>query len=80
MTRDEVAKKVKEVVADQLACDFSQVTENARFIDDLGADSLDLAELPMAVEEAFGIQFREDEAEKIQTVKQAIDLIYLKVK
>ncbi len=68
-------EKVKKVVVDQLSVDEALVTENASFTADLGADSLDTVELVMAFEEEFGCEIPDDEAEKIQTVKDAVDYI-----
>ncbi|MFQ5559737.1 MAG: acyl carrier protein [Nitrospinota bacterium] len=67
-----VAEKVKEIIVEQLGVEESKVTENASFIDDLGADSLDTVELVMAFEEAFDIEIPDEEAEKIATVADAI--------
>ncbi len=71
----EVADKVKKIVVEHLGVDESKVTPEASFIDDLGADSLDTVELVMAFEEAFGVEIPEDAAEKISSVKDAIDYI-----
>ena len=72
---DEVASKVKKIVADHLGVDEAKVTEEAIFIDDLGADSLDTVELVMAFEEEFGSEISDSEAEKILTVGDAIKFI-----
>jgi acyl carrier protein len=74
-TMSEVADKVKKIVVEHLGVEESKVTPEASFIDDLGADSLDTVELVMAFEEAFGVEIPEDAAEKISTVKDAIDYI-----
>ena len=72
----EVADKVKKIIAEHLGIDdMSKITEDAKFIDDLGADSLDTVELVMAFEEKFGIEIPDDAAETIQTVQNAIDYI-----
>ena len=71
----DVAERVKKIVVEHLGVDEAKVTENASFIDDLGADSLDTVELVMAFEEAFSVEIPEDAAEKISTVKDAIDYI-----
>jgi acyl carrier protein len=71
----EIADRVKKIVVEHLGVDESKVTPEASFIDDLGADSLDTVELVMAFEEAFGVEIPEDAAEKISTVKDAIDYI-----
>ncbi|AXA35093.1 MAG: acyl carrier protein [Candidatus Hydrogenedentota bacterium] len=73
-----VEQKVREIVAQQLGKNVDQVTPEASFRDDLGADSLDVVELVMALEEEFGVEIPDEDAEKIQTVGQAID--YLKEK
>ena len=72
---DEIAGKVKKIVADHLGIDDVKVTEEASFIDDLGADSLDTVELVMAFEEEFGTEISDSEAEKILTVGDAIKFI-----
>ena len=71
----EVADKVKKIVVEHLGVEENKVTPEASFIDDLGADSLDTVELVMAFEEAFSVEIPEDAAEKIGTVKDAIDYI-----
>jgi acyl carrier protein len=75
----ELEAKVREIVAQQLGKNVDQVTPEASFRDDLGADSLDVVELVMALEEEFGIQIPDEDAEKITTVGQAIDYIKQKV-
>ncbi len=70
-----VEEKVKTIIVEQLSVDESEVTPTASFIDDLGADSLDTVELVMALEEGFGIEIPDDAAEKITTVKEAMDYI-----
>jgi acyl carrier protein len=72
---DDVASKVKKIVTDHLGVDEAKVTEEASFIDDLGADSLDTVELVMAFEEEFGSEISDSEAEKILTVGDAIKFI-----
>ena len=74
MTKD-VSSKVKKMVADHLGVDELKVTDEANFIDDLGADSLDTVELVMAFEEEFGSEISDSEAEKIITVGDAIKFI-----
>ena len=68
-----VEEKVKEIIVEQLGVDEEDVNPNAKFIEDLGADSLDTVELVMALEEHFDIQIPDEEAEKITTVQLAID-------
>ena len=70
-----VDEKVKQIIVEQLGVDEGEVTPNASFVDDLGADSLDTVEFVMAFEEAFDIEMPDEEAEKIKTVKNAIDYI-----
>jgi acyl carrier protein len=74
-----VEEKVKEIIAKQLGVDQSEVTIEASFVEDLGADSLDTVELVMAFEEAFNIEIPDEDAEKIAKVKDAIDYISSKV-
>jgi acyl carrier protein len=71
----DVAERVKKIVVEHLGVDESKVTDNASFIDDLGADSLDTVELVMAFEEEFGCEIPDDAAEKIVTVKDAVSFI-----
>ena len=71
----DVADRVKKIVVEHLGVEDDKVTENASFIDDLGADSLDTVELVMAFEEEFGIEIPDDAAEKILTVQDAISFI-----
>ena len=71
----DIAQKVKEIVAQQLDVDGSEVKEEAQFIEDLGADSLDTVELVMALEEEFGQEIPDEEAEKLQSVGDVIKYI-----
>ena len=71
----DIAERVKKIVVEHLGVDAAKVTDNASFIDDLGADSLDTVELVMAFEEEFSVEIPDDAAEKIATVKDAIDFI-----
>jgi len=80
MEREELLKKVKAIVADKLNISEDQITENASFTQDLGADSLDTVELVMALEDEFGLNIPDDEAEKLNTVGKAIDYILEHVK
>ena len=68
-------EKIKSIVADQLGVDEDKVTEDASFIDDLGADSLDTVELIMAFEEEFDVEIPDEDAQKIKTVKDVIEYI-----
>jgi acyl carrier protein len=75
MDREEILDKVKAVVVDQLNVEDDEVVEDASFIDDLGADSLGIVELVMALEEEFGISIPDEDAESIKTVGDAISYI-----
>jgi acyl carrier protein len=70
-----VEEKVKEIVVEQLGVSADDVTPGAKFVDDLGADSLDLTELIMAMEEEFDIEIDDEQAQQIRTVQDAIDFI-----
>jgi len=70
-----IEERVKKVIEEQLSVNQDQITREASFIDDLGADSLDTVELVMALEEEFGVEIPDDEAEKITKVGEAIDYI-----
>jgi acyl carrier protein len=70
-----VTEKIKEIIAEQLGVKKEEVTEEAKFIDDLGADSLDTVELVMALEEEFGIEIPDEDAEKMATVGEAVKYI-----
>jgi len=74
----DIEEQVKKIIVDHLGIDESKVISGAKFIDDLGADSLDTVELVMAFEEKFGIEIPDDAAETIQTVQNAIDYIQSK--
>jgi acyl carrier protein len=75
MDHDEVVDKVKEVIIEQLNVEEDDVTEDATFVDDLGADSLDIVELVMALEETFGVSIPDEDAEHIKTVGDAVTYI-----
>jgi len=70
-----VEEKVKHIIVEQLGVDEDEVKPEASFVDDLGADSLDVVELVMALEEEFGLEISDEDAEKLTTVKHAIDYI-----
>ena len=72
---DDIATKVKDIIVEQLGVDAAQVKPESSFVNDLGADSLDTVELVMALEEAFDMEIPDEEAEKIQTVTQAVNYI-----
>ncbi|PPR08886.1 MAG: Acyl carrier protein [Proteobacteria bacterium] len=71
----EISTRVKEIVAEQLGVELEKVTDTANFIDDLEADSLDTVELVMALEEEFGIEIPDEDAEKITSVNLAVEYI-----
>ncbi len=78
MKKEEILGKVKAVVAEKLNVGEDQVTEEAKFVEDLGADSLDQVELIMALEDAFDLKIPEEEAEKLTTVGLAVDYVLKK--
>ncbi len=73
--KERVFEKVKEIIVDQLGVEEDEVTVESSFVEDLGADSLDIVELIMALEEEFGLEIPDDEAEKISTVNDAVEYI-----
>ena len=77
---DSVDDKVKHIIVEQLGVDAEEVKPEASFVDDLGADSLDVVELVMALEEEFGLEISDEDAEKLSTVKHAIDYIQKNIK
>ena len=74
-SRDEVLERVKEVLVDKLGVEESEVNEEASFQEDLEADSLDLVEMIMELEDQFGIKISDEDAQKLQTVGQAVDYV-----
>jgi len=74
----EIESKIIKIVADQLNVEESEINSDSSFVDDLGADSLDTVELVMAFEEEFGVEIPDDDAEKIQSVQNAIDYVAAK--
>jgi acyl carrier protein len=75
LDREEILSKIQEITADRLGVDESDVTPDASFREDLEADSLDLVELIMELEEQFGMEIPDEEAEKITTVEEAVDYV-----
>jgi len=79
MTKEEVVKKVKEIIVDKLGVEEADVTENANFTNDLGADSLDTVELLMEFEHQFGVKIPDEDASNIVTVADAIKYVEAKL-
>jgi acyl carrier protein len=75
----DIAEQVRQIIAEQLMVELDEVTDDASFIEDLGADSLDTVEMIMEIEDEFGIEIPDEDAEKIQTVGKAIEYIKKKV-
>jgi acyl carrier protein len=75
MPSEELVEKLKKIVAEQLSVDESKIVPSARFSEDLNADSLDLVEMIMSLEEEFGVEIPDEEAEKLLTVQDALDYI-----
>ena len=74
-SRDEVFERIREVLAERLSVEESDINEEANFQEDLGADSLDLVEMIMELEDQFGIKIPDEDAQKIQTVGQAVEYV-----
>lgn len=75
MSEKSIEERVKDIIVDQLGVSADQVTSEAKFVEDLGADSLDTVELVMALEEEFDVEVPDDEAEKLQAVKDVVSFI-----
>ncbi|MBO4426087.1 MAG: acyl carrier protein [Clostridiales bacterium] len=75
MTNEELFKSIKQMIVDQLGVDEDTITEDSSFVDDLNADSLDMVELVMAMEQEFDIEIPDDVAEKVATVKDAVEYV-----
>jgi len=76
---DDIKERIREIIAEQLGAEIEEVTDDASFVDDLGADSLDTVELVMAFEDEFDIEISDEDAESIQTVGASIDYIIEKI-
>lgn len=75
MTRENVAEEIKKLISESLSTDINEIKEDSKFVDDLGADSLDIVELVMSMENKFDIEIPNEDAQKIKTVGEAIDYI-----
>ena len=75
MSSDEIAERIKSIIVEQLGVSLEEVTPEASFIEDLGADSLDIVELIMALEEEYDVEIPDEDAEKIQTVSDVITYV-----
>ena len=75
MTNEELFNSIKQMIVDQLGVDEDTITEDSSFVDDLNADSLDMVELVMAMEQEFDIEIPDDVAEKVSTVKDAVEYV-----
>lgn len=75
MTREEIFEEVKKLIADSMRVEPQEIKEDSKFVDDLGADSLDIVELVMAMESKFEIEIPDDDAQKIRTVGEAVDYL-----
>lgn len=75
VAKDQIFEKVKGIIVEQLGVEEDEVTEGAAFVDDLGADSLDIVELIMALEEEFDLEIPDEDAERISTVRDAVEYI-----
>ena len=80
MATEEIIRRVKDLIAESLGVNLTEVVPGASFIDDLGADSLDIVELVMAIEKEFAIEIPDEDAEKITTVQDAVDYIQNKAR
>ncbi|WP_448530733.1 acyl carrier protein [Pseudothermotoga sp.] len=80
MDKEELMERIKEIIADKLGVDIDEVTDDADLIDDLDADSLDLVDLAMAIEDEFGVTIPDEELEKIRTVRDVFKELYEKIR
>ncbi|MCD6423314.1 MAG: acyl carrier protein [Elusimicrobia bacterium] len=79
MADENIEQKIKEIIAERLRVDVSKVTPDASFVNDLGADSLDQVELVMALEDEFGLEIADEDAQKLDTVGKAIEYVKSKL-
>ncbi|WP_461791136.1 acyl carrier protein [Pseudothermotoga sp.] len=80
MNKEELLERIKEIIADKLGVDIDEVTDDADLIDDLDADSLDLVDLAMAIEDEFGVTIADEELEKTRTVRDIFRELYEKIR
>jgi len=79
ITRENIAEEIKNIISESLSIKIEEIKEDSKFVDDLGADSLDIVELVMAMETKFNIEIPDEDAQKIKTVGEAIDYVFAKL-
>ncbi len=79
MTREEIREEVKKIISELIHIELGEIKEESKFVDDLGADSLDIVEIIMAIENKFEMEIPDEDAQKIKTVGEAIDYIHQKI-
>ncbi|MBP7796073.1 MAG: acyl carrier protein [Elusimicrobiales bacterium] len=79
MTRENISDEIKKLISESLSVDMKEIKEDSKFVDDLGADSLDIAELVMSMETKFDVEIPDEDAQKIKTVGEAVDYISNKI-
>jgi acyl carrier protein len=79
MTRENISDEIKKLISESLSVDMKEIKEDSKFVDDLGADSLDIVELVMSMETKFDVEIPDEDAQKIKTVGEAVDYISNKI-